>query len=135
MGSDRHAGHRGQHGGRALKRGLLAVAFSLSLALAAPAFGQGPQPAQSADAPVAASCQAEEVELERDIDLARSRGQMLRRRQLAESLAALRARCHPSDPSLTRAARIEKLEHDIRQLRAELEHAEEQLRELKSERP
>ena len=104
------------------------------LALASPAFAQPAQTGEGASS-ASSSCEAEEAALERDMDLARSRGQMLRRRQLAESLAALRARCHPSDPSLTRAARIEKLEHDIRQLRAELEHAEEQLRELKSERP
>ena len=113
-----------------MKRGLLTIA----LVLATSASAQ-PQSAQPVEPPSTASCQAEEAALEHDIDLARSRGQMLRRRQLAETLAALRTRCHASDPSLSRAARIGKLEHDIQSLRAELEHAEEQLRELKNERP
>ena len=113
-----------------MKRGLLAAAL---LVLAASAFAQAQ--AQAVEPPSAASCKAEEASLERDIDLARSRGQMLRRRQLAEALAALRTRCEASDPSMSRAARIDKLEHDIQLLRAELEHAEEQLRELKNQRP
>ena len=114
-----------------MKRCVLAVA----LALAMPAFAQSTQSAQPGEAAQGASCQVEEAALERDIDLARSRGQMLRRRQLAETLAALRTRCHGAEPAQSRAARIDKLEHDIRLLRADLEHAEEQLRELKNERP
>ena len=111
-----------------MKRGLFAVAL---LVLTTSAFAQ----AQPQEPPSAASCKAEEAALERDIDLARSRGQMLRRRQLAESLSALRTRCHASGPSMSRAARIDKLERDIQLLKAELEQAEEQLRELKNERP
>ncbi|WP_235505129.1 DUF1090 family protein [Variovorax sp. Root318D1] len=111
-----------------MKRGLLAAAL---LVLSTSAFAQ----AQAVEPPSAASCQAEEAALERDIDLARSRGQMLRRRQLAESLSALRTRCQASGPSMSRAARIDKLERDIQLLKAELEQAEEQLRELKNERP
>ena len=101
----------------------------LALTVAMPAF------AQPAAVPDAAACQAEEASLERDIDLARSRGQMLRRQQLAEALGAMQARCKAPAPAGSRAARIDKLEHDIRALRAELEHAEAQLRELKNERP
>ncbi|WP_230682849.1 DUF1090 family protein [Variovorax paradoxus] len=104
------------------------------LVLAAPAFAQVTEPGEGA-ASASSSCQAEEAALERDMDLARSRGQMLRRRQLAENLDALRARCLSSESPQSRAARIDKLEHDIRALRAELEHAEAQLRELKNERP
>ena len=67
------------------------------------------------------------------MDLARSKGQMLRRRQLAEALAALRARCETLAPQESRAENIERLEQDIRELRKELGHAEEHLRKLKSE--
>ena len=128
MGFDGHCVLQWERQAPRMKRGLLAAAL---LAVAASAFAQAP----SVEPPGAASCQAEEAALERDIDLARSRGQMLRRRQLAENLAALRTRCEASEPSMNRAARIGKLEHDIQLLRAELEHAEEQLRELKNERP
>lgn len=122
------------HGGlRRARRDLRAKRWLLSvvLAVATPAFAQAVEPVERATS----SCQAEEAALERDMDLARSRGQMLRRRQLAENLDALRARCLSSEPPQSRAARIDKLEHDIRALRAELEHAEAQLRELKNERP
>lgn len=71
----------------------LAATFALTLAavlaLATPAF------AQPAAVPDASACQAEQASLERDIDLARSRGQMLRRQQLAEALNAVQARCRP----------------------------------------
>ena len=128
MGFDRHSGFEGQRKEPRVERGLLAAAL---LVLATSAFAQ----AQPRELPSAASCKAEEAGLERDIDLARSRGQMLRRRQLAESLATLRTRCEASDPSMSRAARIDKLEHDVQVLKAELEQAEEQLRELKNQRP
>lgn len=105
------------------------------LALASPAFAQPAETGEGAPTASSSSCEAEEAALERDMDLARSRGQMLRRRQLAEKLDALRARCLSSEPPQSRAARIDKLERDIRALRAELEHAETQLRELKNERP
>jgi chromosome segregation ATPase len=104
------------------------------LALASPAFAQPAETGEGAST-ASSSCEAEEAALERDMDLARSRGQMLRRRQLAEKLDALRARCLSSESPQSRAARIDKLERDIRALRAELEHAETQLRELKNERP
>ena len=104
------------------------VAFT-TLTVAAPAF------AQAAAAPDAAACQAEEASLERDIDLARSRGQMLRRQQLAEALLAVQQRCKAPAPAGSRAARINQLEQDIRSLRAQLERAEDQLRQLKSESP
>lgn len=107
----------------------LALALPMVLTLTTPAF------AQTAAAPDAAACQAEQASLERDIDLARSRGQMLRRQQLAEALNAVQARCKAPAPAGSRAARIEKLEQDIRSLRTQLERAEDQLRQLKNESP
>ncbi|WP_256856533.1 DUF1090 family protein [Variovorax sp. KK3] len=86
------------------------------------------QPAPPIDTTV---CKAEEDALEQDIDIARSKGQMLRRRQLAEELAALHARCQAVAPVQSRAARVEKLEQEIRELRTALGRAEEQLRQLK----
>ncbi|RZL89000.1 MAG: DUF1090 family protein [Variovorax sp.] len=103
----------------------LAIALTLSpLAIA--------QPSDQVDN---TDCKAEEAAIERDIALARSKGQMLRRRQLAEALDALQTRCETLTPQQSRAARIERLEQEIRELRLELERAEEQLRELKSGGP
>ncbi|MDP9875993.1 multidrug resistance efflux pump [Variovorax boronicumulans] len=82
----------------------------------------------------AEECKAQEAVLERDMALARSRGQMLRRRELADTLSALQLRCQALAP-MSREARIEKLEREIRTLRAELERAEAQLRSVKSESP
>jgi septal ring factor EnvC (AmiA/AmiB activator) len=107
--------------------------LTLALTVAMPAFAQ---PATApATAPDAAACQAEQASLERDIDLARSRGQMLRRQQLAEALNAMQARCKAPAPAGSRAARIDRLEQDIRSLRMQLERAEDQLRQLKNESP
>ena len=102
--------------------------LAISLALALPVVAQ---PANQAGN--STDCKAEEAALERDIDLARSKGQMLRRRQLAEALVALQARCKTLSPEQSRAARIEALEQEIRDLRLELQRAEEQLRSLKSQ--
>jgi prefoldin subunit 5 len=60
---------------------------------------------------------------------------MLRRRELAEALSSLKARCQTLAPAQSRAVRIEKLEQEIRELRLELERAEELLRKLKAEGP
>ena len=87
------------------------------------------QPAGQMDS---SECQAERAAIGRDMELARSRGQMLRRQQLAETLVALQARCDTLTPEQSRAASIEKLEHEIQDLRKALDHAEEQLRRLKS---
>lgn len=103
------------------------LAFALTLSM--PTFAQSAPPVDSA------ACQAEEATLERDMELARSRGQMLRRRQLGEALSALQTRCKTLAPPQNRAARIEKLEQEIRTLRSELDRAEEQLRHVKSESP
>lgn len=61
--------------------------LAIALALAIPAIAQPVDQADNTD------CKAKEAALERDIDIARSKGQMLRRRQLAEALAALQTRC------------------------------------------
>jgi hypothetical protein len=100
--------------------------LAIALALAVPAIAQPADPAGNAD------CKAEEAAIERNIELARSKGQMLRRQQLAEALATLQARCRTLDPAQSRAARIEALEQVIRDLRQELNRAEEQLRNLKN---
>jgi len=101
--------------------------LALALTLAAPAFAQSAQPLSGED------CKAQGAALERDMDLARSRGQMLRRRELADALSALQATCKAPAAPQTREARIERLEQDIRLLRSELEQAEAQLRSLRNE--
>ncbi|WP_162583643.1 DUF1090 family protein [Variovorax sp. PBS-H4] len=98
--------------------------LAIALVAATPAIAQ---PVVQGDA---AACKAEEEALEQDMAVARSRGQMLRRQELAEALAALQVRCKTLSPAQSRAARIERLEREIRALRLELERAEEQLREL-----
>jgi chaperonin cofactor prefoldin len=80
-------------------------------------------------------CKAEQTAIERDMELARSNGQMLRRRQLAEALAAVQARCETLAPEQRRAADIERLEKEIQELRKELDHSEAQLRRLRHEAP
>ena len=103
----------------------------IALALAVPAMAQPADPANPADS---AGCKAEEAAIERSIDQARSKGQMLRRQQLADALAALQIRCGTAaDPQQSRAAHIEALELEIRGLRQELDRAEEQLRNLKNQ--
>lgn len=101
--------------------------LAIALALATPAIAQPTGQVDNTE------CKAEKTAIERDMDLARSKGQMLRRRQLAEALAALQARCETLAPEQSRAADIERLEQEIRELRKELDHTEEQLRKLKSE--
>ena len=101
----------------------------IALALAPPAMAQ---PAVQADN---AECKAEKATLEQDMELAQSKGQMLRRRQLAEALTALQARCENAAPAQSRAAKIERLDQEIRELREALARAEEQLHKLKSEAP
>jgi len=104
--------------------------LSLSLACAVPVFAQ-----PSTDPRDSAGCQAEEVSLQRDIALARSRGQMLRRRHLADALAALRKHCENLPPVKDRATLIERQDREVQQLRGELERAEAYLRKLKAESP
>ena len=88
--------------------------------------------AQPADRTDVIGCEAEEAALEREIDLARSKGQMLRRRQLTEALAAVQSRCEALAPERSRAARIDSLERRIRELRLELDRAEDRLRDFRT---
>ena len=67
------------------------------------------------------------------MELARSKGQMLLRRQLADQMATLQAGCKPLPSDQGRLANIERLEKEVQALKAELDAAEEQLRQLKSE--
>jgi septal ring factor EnvC (AmiA/AmiB activator) len=99
--------------------------LAVALMLATPAIAQ---PAGQIDN---AQCEAEMAAIERDMDVARSKGQMLRRRQLAETLSALQARCDTLTPEQRRTADIEKLEQEIQDLREALDDAQEQLRRLK----
>ncbi len=101
----------------------------LATAFAASAFVQLANAAEDATD----SCNAEKTAIETRMEIARSKGQMLLRRQLAEQLAALQAGCQPPPAARSRAVQIEKLEKEIRALRTELEAAEGQLRSLKNE--
>lgn len=69
------------------------------------------------------------------MDVARSKGQMLRRRQLADELVALQTRCAPGAAGQRGAANIEQLKQEIQDLRERLVQAEEQLRKLESAGP
>ena len=77
------------------------------------------------------SCAAEQGELEKRMDLARAKGRMLLRQQLADQLATLQQDCKLLSPNQGNAANIERLEKEVRTLRAELEAAEEQLLKLR----
>ena len=101
----------------------------LATALAASAIAQPTSAAEDATA----LCNAEKAAVETRMEVARSKGQMLLRRQLADQLAALQTGCQPLPADRSRAVKLEKLEKEIRALRTELEAAEEQLRSLKSE--
>ena len=79
------------------------------------------------------SCAAEQAELEKRMDLARAKGRMLLRQQLADQLASLQQDCKLLSADQGSATNIERLEREVRTLRAELEAAEAQLRKLKSE--
>ena len=101
--------------------------LAIALALASPVVAQPTGQVDNTE------CKVKEAAIQRDMDLARANGQMLRRRQLAEALAEVQARCETLAPELERGANIERLEKEIRELRKELDHAEEQLRKLKRE--
>ncbi|MDP3229213.1 MAG: DUF1090 family protein [Acidovorax sp.] len=116
-----------------------AVAIAIAMAWATSSVSAQPantaataNTAQTADANMA--CNAEKAELERRVELARSKGQMLQRKQLADQLAALAASCKPMSADQTRRiADMERLDKKISALKAELATAEEQLRKLKSD--
>lgn len=90
------------------------------------------QSTSAADADTAV-CNAEKAAIETRMELARSKGQMLLRRQLADQLATLQAGCKPLSADQSRAMDIERLEKEVRALQTELEAAQEQLRKLKGE--
>jgi hypothetical protein len=81
-----------------------------------------------------ADCYARQSALEKDMRDARSRGQMLRRRQLQESLDALRARCDEIASKDTHEARVMRQKNVIMQLQLDLANAEEELRRIVSEK-
>ena len=105
-----------------MKSGHLAIA----LLSASPAVAQAVEPTD------AASCAAEEARLEADIGQARARGQMLRRRQLTDSLGTLQAHCEALMAAKDPATRIQWQEQEVRELRKELQRAEDQLRKLRA---
>lgn len=106
-----------------LKLGLLAIVL---VASANSSFAQAAEPTD------AASCKAEEATLDQDIAQARARGQMLRRRQLTDALAALQVHCEALLAAKDPATLIKRQEQEVQQLRLELERAEAQLRKLKA---
>lgn len=97
--------------------------LAIGMILAAPAMAQP------------AACGAERASIEHEMEVARSKGQMLQRRQLAERLATLPADCQPAHSDPSHAADIKRLEQEIAELRAALDQAEAQLHKLKSESP
>ena len=81
-----------------------------------------------------ADCYAQQAALEKDMRAARSRGQMLRRRQLQESLDALRSRCDEIASQDSHEARVMRQKNVVFQLRIDLDRAEEDLRNLMAEK-
>jgi len=81
-----------------------------------------------------AGCYAQQAALEKDMRAARSRGQMLRRRQLQESLDALRSRCDEIASKDSHEARVMRQKNVVLQLRIDLDRAEEDLRNLMAEK-
>lgn len=78
-----------------------------------------------------AGCKSEEVRLIQEMDIAQARGRMLQRRQLADELAAVQARCGTLPPVQSREAGIARLQKEIAALRKELDRAETELRKLR----
>ena len=112
-----------------MKLHLCLASLSIGLLLSMQANAQ-PEPSKKTEA----DCYAQQAALEKDMRDARSRGQMLRRRQLQESLDALRARCDEIAAKDTHEARVMRQKNVIMQLRLDLANAEEDLRRIVSER-
>ena len=104
--------------------GLVAVAC-----LAAPSYAQEKTAATLAD------CDKQQAALEKDMRAARSRGQMLRRRQLEESLHALQQRCEEAASLETHEGRVLRQKNLVMQRQLDLAEAQEQLRQLLNEKP
>ena len=90
--------------------------------------------AQPAPTKTEADCYAQQAALEKDMRAARSRGQMLRRRQIEENLHALQARCEEAAKKDTHEARVMRQKNAVMQLRIDLDRAEEDLRNLLAEK-
>lgn len=91
-------------------------------------------PAVAQPKPTEADCYAQQAALEKDMRAARSRGQMLRRRQIEENLHALQARCEEIAAKDTHEARVMRQKNVILQMRIDLDRAEEDLRKLLAEK-
>lgn len=104
-------------------RWALLIMMALAGAAAAQPTAEGP----------ASRCDSQASVIARDMELARSKGQMLRYRQLADQRAALLQNCPSSSfsPDESRADRVKRLEQTISQLRRELGDAEAELERLR----
>jgi hypothetical protein len=112
-----------------MKLHLCTSAVAIGLLWSAHANAQT-QPSKKAEA----DCYAQQAALEKDMRAARSRGQMLRRRQLQESLDALRSRCDEIASQESHEARVMRQKNVVLQLRLDLDRAEEDLRKLVAEK-
>jgi hypothetical protein len=99
--------------------------LALSILLPTPAITQSGKPVDEGE------CRADEAALVQEMDVAQARGRMLQRRQLAEQLAAIQARCGTLPPTQSREASIDRLQREILEMRKELDRAETELRKLK----
>lgn len=106
---------------------LAAAAIGLTFSFQANAQSESPKKTE-------AECYAQQAALEKNMRDARSRGQMLRRRQLQESLDALRARCDEIASKDTHEARVMRQKNVVMQLRLDLANAEDELRRVVSEK-
>ncbi|SDZ99979.1 DUF1090 family protein [Variovorax sp. YR216] len=112
-----------------MKLHLCLASLSIGLLVSTQANAQS-EPSKKTEA----DCYAQQAALEKDMRDARSRGQMLRRRQLQESLNALRARCDEIASKETHEARVMRQKNVVMQLRLDLAGAEDELRRLVSEK-
>lgn len=101
--------------------GIAAIALSCSMHASAQS-----EPSKKTEA----DCYKQQAALEKDMNAARSRGQMLRRRQLQDSLDALRALCDEIASQQTHEGRVMRQKNIVMQLRLDLARAEEELREI-----
>lgn len=104
-------------------------------ALVAISFCAAPSHAQEKTPVSLAECDAQQAALAKDMRAARSRGQMLRRRQLEESLHALQQRCEEAASQETHEARVLRQKYVVMQRQLDLDQAQEQLRQLLKEKP
>ena len=102
--------------------------LALSILLSTSAMAQPAKPVDEA------ACETEEATLVQEMEVAQARGRMLQRRQLAERLEAVQARCGTLPPTQSREAGIDRLQREILEMRKELDRAETELRKLKQGR-